>query len=1039
MTNNLKIEVLVSNIPEDGSIASQFPSQEYVNQQLAKKANLSPEGRLDPSHAPDYTEIPGLYEHIEDTKDAIETSIADSLQDAKGYTNQQLSTSLQTKADLVNGKIPFDQIPFSADIEDQIQINVENITAVVDQKVAQVVEQVNGVATAANRYTDTKVAETKKYVDTTVGNVIEDVTTIVDTKAVSKAVTIPTYLTPEAGVAAGTGVAAGAYYNVRSTEDATALNEYQNIGGVPTPSGKSYPSSVAVRNIAKYTALPFVTGETYGLHERVQLENGDRVQSTVPNNIIDPNVDMTGWKIDSINYIESISNMLEIENKKDGDIFNVLHYDKSTGRLKGGGLFIYDSSKVGVNDGGVVIDGCVRQLENNVLNPYMFGAYGDFIPKAQEVIERLSGHDDSLAFQNMYNMNKYTIFSNISKMPPSNVTPYTFEWANAMFYIEDTLPVRSFQVTDCMNGKIFFNPIGNKDLFTTPRQEMADAYAVSSGWNTQTITSVVFKNGVIVGNVTGSSTTHAQSCFDGANPYKWVLDNMNIERFAVGVELYPLDTSAWTGGNRIGNFYENELRNVSIHECIRGFTNLANATSCSNLTVVGGYIVGVSPTGNCADYYVYNAGVASSFSGFNIAPTGQETVIRNAVIYDACHGSSWSGGYTEWGAKFLELDPSDRRFVGFRYDASHAFNPVPNIVFNFKDGVFSKYNYATETRTLYNNGDRLPYDQYTNTSGIQLGAPSVLIGDFFKFCPQYDFKFGAYGMIIPNDINIDVKRFESTWTGFTSEYGLRICNFSGVARDIVIPISNKQTDVNVCILYRNISGMSAENFKLNVLEFNGKNNRITIGQDVIDYGNGWRMAVVKNLNEIVSSGYLTISVPIGAQFEMEHIGAYSGGIANFPNYQSYEPIINTNIDKLENTLNFSGGLLATGDTTKPYVFVSDGSVQNPSTIKSQYCSEQGWDSQLDLASGVTVNTAVGTLLLSLSAEPIKFIGIGAIIKLQQSGVLNEYRVVIRNYDTVGNKFGMNCQVTAVTGTGLDLGAAFAFQDNWKKTPTYTPY
>ena len=245
MTNNLKIEVLVSNIPEDGSIASQFPSQEYVNQQLAKKANLSPEGRLDPSHAPDYTEIPGLYEHIEDTKDEIETSIADSLQDAKGYTNQQLSTGLQTKADLVNGKIPFDQIPFSADIEDQIQINVENITAVVDQKVAQVVEQVNGVATAANRYTDTKVAENKAYVDTTVGNVIEDVERL----GVSKAVTIPTYLTPEAGVASGTGVAAGAYYNVRSTEDDTVLVEYQNVGGVPTPSGKSYPSSSDVQLI----------------------------------------------------------------------------------------------------------------------------------------------------------------------------------------------------------------------------------------------------------------------------------------------------------------------------------------------------------------------------------------------------------------------------------------------------------------------------------------------------------------------------------------------------------------------------------------------------------------------------------------------------------------------------------------------------------------------------------------------------------------------------------------------------------------------
>lgn len=245
MTNNLKIEVLVSNIPEDGSIASQFPSQEYVNQQLAKKANLSPEGRLDPSHAPDYTEIPGLYEHIEDTKDEIGSSIADSLQDAKGYTNQQLSEGLRTKADLVNGKIPFDQIPFSADIEDQIQINVENITAVVDQKVAQVVGQVNEAATAANVYTDTKVAENKAYVDNTIGNVIEDVTTIVDTKTVSKEFTIPTYMTPEAGVAAGTGVAAGAYFNVHSTNEEELLVEYQNVGGSATPTGKSYPSGNA--------------------------------------------------------------------------------------------------------------------------------------------------------------------------------------------------------------------------------------------------------------------------------------------------------------------------------------------------------------------------------------------------------------------------------------------------------------------------------------------------------------------------------------------------------------------------------------------------------------------------------------------------------------------------------------------------------------------------------------------------------------------------------------------------------------------------
>ena len=125
----------------------------------------------------------------------------------------------------------------------------------------------------------------------------------------------------------------------------------------------------------------------------------------------------------------------------------------------GGGSFIYDSNRSNHNDGGVCLNGWVRQLENNVLNPFMLGANGDFIPNASEVISRKSGHDDSDAFQKMYNMNKYTVFTNISKLPPQNMAEYTFEWGNQMFYLEDTLPVRSYQFTDCTGGIIFFDPI----------------------------------------------------------------------------------------------------------------------------------------------------------------------------------------------------------------------------------------------------------------------------------------------------------------------------------------------------------------------------------------------------------------------------------------------------------------------------------------------------------------------------------------------------------------------------------------------------
>ncbi len=57
--------------------------------------------------------------------------------------------------------------------------------------------------------------------------------------------TIQTFNTLEAGVDPVTGVADGAYFNVRSSNDESYVDEYQNVGGVATPSGKSYPSRAA--------------------------------------------------------------------------------------------------------------------------------------------------------------------------------------------------------------------------------------------------------------------------------------------------------------------------------------------------------------------------------------------------------------------------------------------------------------------------------------------------------------------------------------------------------------------------------------------------------------------------------------------------------------------------------------------------------------------------------------------------------------------------------------------------------------------------
>lgn len=153
------------------------------------------------------------------------------------------------------------------------------------------------------------------------------------------------YPTPEAGVDPVTGVPNGAYYNVRSAQDDDYIEEYRNVSGVPTSTGKAYPSSQAVlyelngtitpSTSAAWGAVPQVkklTGAVsvelnaqskvllqmlndvrknggampyspefaaliggFDVGDQVKLNNGKIVISEIDNNQNNPNVDFTGW------------------------------------------------------------------------------------------------------------------------------------------------------------------------------------------------------------------------------------------------------------------------------------------------------------------------------------------------------------------------------------------------------------------------------------------------------------------------------------------------------------------------------------------------------------------------------------------------------------------------------------------------------------------------------------------------------------------------------------------------------------------------
>ncbi|MFI8146029.1 tail fiber domain-containing protein [Acinetobacter sp. ABJ_C5_2] len=100
--------------------------------------------------------------------------------------------------------------------------------------------------------------------------------------------------------------------------------------------------------------------------------------------------------------VESISALLLLERWQGRSAYVKSYYN---GLGKGGGLFIYDSSRSSENDGGGCINGWVRELENNTVNPYMFGAYGLVSDSA---VTDPASHDDSSALTSSI---KYAIAS----------------------------------------------------------------------------------------------------------------------------------------------------------------------------------------------------------------------------------------------------------------------------------------------------------------------------------------------------------------------------------------------------------------------------------------------------------------------------------------------------------------------------------------------------------------------------------------------------------------------------------------------------
>ena len=88
--------------------------------------------------------------------------------------------------------------------------------------------------------------------------------------------------------------------------------------------------------------------------------------------------------------LESIAQLLSIEKPRNGMRVYVKSY--RPGLNKGGGTFVYDSTKATINDGGMVINGWVRQVTNTYLNVVNFGALGDGVTNDFDAFKRIENY-----------------------------------------------------------------------------------------------------------------------------------------------------------------------------------------------------------------------------------------------------------------------------------------------------------------------------------------------------------------------------------------------------------------------------------------------------------------------------------------------------------------------------------------------------------------------------------------------------------------------------------------------------------------------
>ena len=367
MTQNLKIEVLTGDISIDGMVVTNLVTKEELSTAIVKKADLGTDGKIPTTQLPE--NILNTSTIVGEVKLQLETSIKDAVDESNAYAESYTDNALSSKADLTSGKVPLEQLPtidqypqFGTALSDLSSSILSSVKQRTDQlektkadlgedgkvlreqipsyeKISGLPEQLDVMSTqtaAVSGELDEHKLQTADQIDTLKENIEANVQQLTDRQSHL----MRTYATKELGVDAKVGVKPGEYFYVRSTEEEEMLIEYQNVGGVATPSGKSYPSLEYVHAVKEAIINP-----TTGKADAEKVFDGNENQRQINRS--------------TIRAVETIADLIAIQTPYKGQTVQVLDDLR-------GGKFEYKASRALENNGGTCFNGWVRKYFGSV-------------------------------------------------------------------------------------------------------------------------------------------------------------------------------------------------------------------------------------------------------------------------------------------------------------------------------------------------------------------------------------------------------------------------------------------------------------------------------------------------------------------------------------------------------------------------------------------------------------------------------------------------------------------------------------------------